>query len=374
MSYLSYLPNDWYEVTTGIIPSPFSNISLLARYSCHLSKSSAYQGVMPFIYLKKQRNMYTHFEHIRSPLKLSAFYLAVAAFLLGLSFQGQAQIPSSTLKEIETRLEAFNQLKIDAARSQSFEIIQHLYQSDALLYAEYHPLIEGVSKIRQYYTTIYSRQELQDYSRTIHEIIPFEDRVIEIGFFRKVFSDGGVHRGKFMHIWVIGDNGDFRLRAEVFGYHHQIEDPSALVVESLKDTSTPLSPREGVLIPQELQARIRRNEGAVIARKPERSAALYTEDGGYFPFADTLKLGRENLLKHYQAYYRNPATIDSIRVWAYDYDEVADGYIRYTKFYVDWTVPNYSGNTQGGGIAYMRREKDGSLKTHRQVGTHIHQE
>ncbi|MEO1451548.1 MAG: hypothetical protein AAFV07_18595 [Bacteroidota bacterium] len=263
---------------------------------------------------------------------------------------------------------------IDAATSQSFDKIRDLFRSDALLMIEYHPLLDEPAEIEQYYTTIFKRQKLKTYTRETIEVLPFKEWVMEIGLFRKEFVEGEVLRGKYINVWARIDNGDLKLKAESFGYLHRIEDPAHLIVAGLEDQATPLKARPGVEVPYELLAYGALNRSNVVARVPERSAAAYSEDGAYFPYADTLKKGRDNLITHFEAYYKHPATIDSLETWVYDLAEVEDGYIRYGKFYVDWTVPGYSGNTQGYGISYLKRLSDHSLRIHRQIGMHIHQE
>ena len=274
---------------------------------------------------------------------------------------------------IEKELSQKNALIIEAAKSQSFRLKEDLYAPNALLVAEFHPLIDGPNKIAEYYTTIFSRQPLSDYTRETIEILELESRVIETGLFSKELRDGQSLRGKYMNVWIKGKDG-LTLRGEAFGYLHNVEDPLPLVVQSIKDEAPPLLPKEGLSIPWELNAYNAWGESLVQKRDASLITLAYTKDGAYFPFADTLKRGRENLLKHFQAYYAPPATIDSIKTWTYDYDVVEDGYILYRKFYVDWTVPGYSGNTQGSGISYRRRLPDHSIRIHRQLGTHIHQE
>ncbi len=279
-----------------------------------------------------------------------------------------------TKTTVTAQLERNNQAMIKATTSKAVEDILALYADDAMLLAEYHPLVHNRAIIRKYYQEIFERQDLLDYTRETIEVLDFEKRVIELGLFRKTFTNQEVHRGKFFNVWEKNTDGHLQLKAAAFGYLHPIEDPAPLVIASIRDEHPPLQPIKGVEIPWEMEAYTALNETLVMDRNPVRSANAYTLDGSYFPFADTLKSGRAELLKHYQAYYRHPAKIDSIQGWTYNYDVVEDGYIRYTKFYVDWTVPGFSGNTQGTGISYWRREADQSLRLHRQIGLHIHQD
>lgn len=318
----------------------------------------------------------THFFSTRhKPLSIERPFLLVGLSLIVGTFFSLPQLKSQTSEANawKEKLTHFHQLKIEAASTQSYEPIRSLYAESSLLMAEYHPLMEGLTAIEHYYTQIYSRQEVVSYTREIMEIIPLKDRVIELGLFVKTLESGEALRGKFLNVWAIGPDDSLYLRAESFGYLHPMEDPSLLVVASLPGKERP-SPKPGLSIPREIEAYMELGKSSVIARNPEKSTASYAEDGSYFPYADTLKAGKDQLLKHFQAYYSNPATIDSLEVWTHDYDIVEDGYILYNQFYVDWTVPGYSGNAQGSGISYRRRQADHSLRIFRHLGIHIHQE
>ncbi|GAA4272755.1 nuclear transport factor 2 family protein [Aquimarina gracilis] len=279
--------------------------------------------------------------------------------------QFTTQIPEK--RDIRKQLHKYNEQIIDAAITKSFDKISGLYAEDALLMAEFHPLIQNTNNIKGYYNEIFEKESLKKYTREIIEVIVFENRVIEIGLFTKTLSNTKEYKGKYLNVWKLKDK-QLTLKAEAFGYLNHIKNPEALIAANVT-VSKPYK----VNIPWEMEAYNALNKTNVMDRIPERSANGYTEDAKYLPFADTIKVGKSALLKHYQAYYKNPAKIDSLQVWTYDYDVVDNGYIRYTGFYVDWTVPGFSGNTQGLGISYWQRLEDNTLRIHRQIGTHIHQ-
>lgn len=275
----------------------------------------------------------------------------------------------STPLDLEQQISVYNAQIIEAAKTKSFAFISDLYDDQSLLMPEYNPLIQSPKNIQNYYEAIYKREEIETYSRETIDLLNLDNRFIEIGLFTKVLTNGKSYRGKYMNVWRIDEEQQLKLRAASFGYLHQIENPNHLIVKSAA-----IVPPKPITIPWELEAYNALNERSVIIRNPERSANAYSDDGMYLPFADTIKAGKENLLKHYQAYYHYPAKIDSIQGVTYAYDQVKDGYIRYTGFYVDWQVPGLAGNTIGTGISYWKRAADNSLRIHRQIGLHIHQE
>ncbi len=268
-------------------------------------------------------------------------------------------------------LSANNQLT-KAAQTKNFGLVENIYSDSCLLLAEYQPMIDGKQSVRIYYEEIFRRQNITRYTKKTSEVFDFETLVLEIGTFEKEFVDEEPQTGKYFNVWKKNDVGDLILKAEAFGYFKTLDDPAVLRVLTLTDESAPLLGRSGKVIPMEIQAYHALGENRVRDRDTEGVVGAYTPDAVYYPYADSAKTGTAGLLKHFTEYHRNPVKIDTIETWTYDYDEVKDGFIRYSKFYVEWTVPGFSGKTEGTGIAYWKRTKDNALKIHRQIGIHIH--
>lgn len=274
-----------------------------------------------------------------------------------------------SLESIKQILVQHNQKIIAATKGQTFELMKELYESTSLLMPEYNPVIKSLVNINTYYDTLFARMPIKTYSRQTLEVTLIDDRVIEIGLFTKVLENGLSYKGKYLTVWRVDLLANLTIRAEAFGYLHQVENPSLLVVKAAHGITA-----LAVEMPWEMEAYNALNETNVMDRIPEKSANAYTADAMYLPFADSIKSGKAALLDHYKGYYQYPAKIDSLQNVTYAYDQVDDGYIRYTGFYVDWTVPQFSGNTRGTGISYWKREQDNTLRIHRQIGLHIHQE
>ncbi|WP_350285847.1 hypothetical protein [uncultured Croceitalea sp.] len=265
-----------------------------------------------------------------------------------------------------------NKKLIAAALHKNSDLMDNVYLDSCLLLAEYQPMLDGKTKIKLYYDELFKRQDLKEYNKKTTEVFDFEKLVLEIGTFRKEFVDSTAQTGKYFNVWQKDTSGQLHLKAETFGFYKPISNPEMLQVKALTDDSTPLLGRFNKKIPMEIQAYHALGENRVRDRDTKGTVDSYTNDAVYYPFADSAKTGRKGLLKHFTAYHKNPVKIDSIETWTYDYDLVADGIIRYSKFYVKWTVPGYTGTTRGSGIAYWRRTEDNALKIHRQLGTHIH--
>ena len=276
-------------------------------------------------------------------------------------------------RNFKSKLETLNQQLIEAALTKKFQRAERLYSDSTILMAEYQPVLDGKRQIMAYYSEMFSRQDLKTYNRQTMEITDFGNLILEIGLFQKEFADGNKLKGKYFNSWSVNENGDFSLRAECFGFFGEPENKQDYRVMDLLDENEPLKGRKGKKIPKEIQAYNAFGENLVRDRNTQGVVDAYTKDGVYFPFADTAKTGYQELLTHFTQYHSHPVKIDSIEVWAHDYDWVPGGLVKYNKFWVKWTVPDgYTGVSSGAGISYWKKIGDEYLR-HRQVATHIHQ-
>jgi ketosteroid isomerase-like protein len=290
--------------------------------------------------------------------------------LLSLAFacnkkQDTQPINSSDLK---ATIGALNNQLIAAAKNKDFAMVDSLYLDDSILLPEYNPLISGKEDIQKYYTEIFSSQDITAYQKETTELFDFGETILEIGDFNKIFTNTQQQEGKYFNVWVKSAAGALSLKSESFGYYHPIDSPATLRVylpeQDLKPIKTNL----------ELEAYHALNENCVRDRDTQKLLTSYSDDAIYYPFADSKKTGIDVLTKHYTAYHAPPVRIDSIEIETFDYIPVDDGIIQYSQFFVKWTVPGFSGTTAGSGQIYYRRQADNSLKMHRQIGLHVHNE
>jgi len=200
---------------------------------------------------------------------------------------------------------------------------------------------------------------------------------MEIGTFKKeYFSTNSpdtllTQNGKYCNIWEAKKDGSFKIKGESFGFFHPIKNPEELIVQMNKvqpDESDVYLQKE---IPFELKAYNALMEKGVRTRDGNLRAEFFTQDGSFSPFADSTVTGIENL-KPYLVAYSNMGVvnIDSIMCYTYEFEDFGDHMIEYAMFKVKWSVPNFSGKTEGKGIRLWKRQPDNSLRLHREIGTH----
>ena len=306
---------------------------------------------------------------------LSRLVTFAGILISAFSCKEHKQAPKDITKvDLQVKIDTLNAALIAAARTKDFKPVADIYLDDALLLAEYNPLIDGKANIERFYAEIFKRQNILAYQKKTTELFDFGETILEIGEFKKTIQGQQKQEGKYFNVWQLLDTGILKLKSETFGFYHPMENPSELSVHAIKDSVKGLSSRNGKNIPLELEAYDARNENIVRDRDSQSAARSYTNDGAYYPFANTKIEGIENLRKHYTAYHSGTVKIDTIEVWTYDYEPVKDGVLKYNKFYVEWSVPELSGITEGTGLIYYRRQDDNALKIHRQIGLHIHKD
>jgi hypothetical protein len=207
-----------------------------------------------------------------------------------------------------------------------------------------------------------------------------DNTIVEIGTFKKEFTDSKTDTllsldGKYWMVWQSRSDGTFKLKGEAFGFFHAVKHPEALVVAMNKkqpDESDMLLQRD---MPFELKAYNALMEKGVRNRDGNLRAGFFMKDGAFYPFADTTVTGMDRIKPYLIAYSnRGTVTIDSIMCYTYDFETLGEYILEYDMFKVKWSVPNYSGRTEGKGIRIWKRQRDKSLKLYREIGTHNHLE
>ena len=245
---------------------------------------------------------------------------------------------------------------------------------------EYQLTLRGRDEINSFYREIFNRQKIVTFKRKTKEFIHMDSTVVEIGTFEKEYTDSKTDsllslEGKYWIVWERQPDGNFRLKGEAFGFFHPVEHPEALVVPMNKrqpDESAILLQRD---MPFELKAYNALMEKGVRKRDGNLRSQFFTTDGSVYPFADTTVTGIDQIKPYLIAYSsRGTVTIDSIMCYTYDFETLGEYVLEYDMFKVKWSVPNFSGRTEGKGIRIWKRQQDNSLRLYREIGTHNHLE
>jgi ketosteroid isomerase-like protein len=251
------------------------------------------------------------------------------------------------------------------------------YAADSISNPDYQPRLYGPGSIARYYRVLASRHRVIAHTRRTTEILPLDDgSVLETGRFeltRAPRAEGvsHSHQGRYAHLWRRQPEGALKLKAEVWGYFERIENPASYSLGE-REVSGRAAPSGDPAVEAELGKLNMLDAEAVKAHDAAAKIARYADDAIYMPYADTPKVGIDEIRAHFVRYTEQGrgATFESVRVWNEGF-EVLGGYVvEYPKFEVRWRSGQDSGITSGGGLRLWRREADGSLKMLRQIATH----
>lgn len=254
-----------------------------------------------------------------------------------------------------------------------------LYRPDATSMPEYQPALYGLEQIFTYQRAMARRRRVIDYVPVTSEIFDLGGTALEIGTFAVTWrlANGAIEeeRGKFAHVWAQEPDGSLRLRSDVWGFFRPLPDPAAFFLDMPE--IMPASPAPSAAtrrLAAELESRNRAMERAVVTRDVEAKIADYTDDAVYMPFAEPSKVGIGEIRAHLVPYTRagEGVTFDAVRVWNVGFEDHGEHVLEYSKFRVEWSMPGRSSVVKGGGIRLWKRMPDGTLKLHRQIGTHDH--
>ena len=278
---------------------------------------------------------------------------------------------------IEEKLSVLSQKHAEAEMNDNLASFVATYHPNAISMPEYQLTLDGQTKIEAYYAKIFQRQDVKFFENFAEEFIHLDSSsVVEIGTFTKQFSAHGndsiaTFHGKYWHVWRIAPDGNVRLKGEAYGYFHPIEDPENHIVDVSSDQPDERDIVKRKEIPFELKAYNALMEKGVRTRDAMLRASFFTEDGRFFPYADSTVTGINEIKPYLTAYSnRGKVSIDSIQCYTYDFEHAGNYILEYDMFKVKWSTPEGSGRTEGKGIRIWKRQQDQSLRLFREIGTH----
>ena len=241
---------------------------------------------------------------------------------------------------------------------------------------EYQLTLAGIGEVATFYKEIFRRQKIRSLKRSIEEFTFLDSTIVEIGTFTKEYTNTGsdsllIQNGKYWNIWNAKSHVNYKLKGEVYGYFHPIDHPEALIVQlhNRQPDEAEISIRKK--IPFELKAYNALMEKGVKNRDGILRSMFFMNDARVMPFADSTVNGIEKIRPYLIAYSnRGHVSIDSIMCYTYDFENAGDFILEYDMFKVKWSVPEFSGKTEGKGIRIWKRQEDKSLRLYREIGTH----
>lgn len=253
------------------------------------------------------------------------------------------------------------------------------YADDSVSNPDYQPRLYGPTSIARYYSVLSSRQRVSGYSRRTTEIIPLTDEsFLEFGRLDITCdpaADGTLdrHQGRYANLWRRQPDDALKLKAEVWGYFQRVRNPASYSLGEGEKPGRATPPGDPSLEAELARLNVLDAE-AVRTRDVAAKVARYADDAIYMPYADTPKVGIDEIRTHLVAYTEQGrgVTFESVRVWNEGFEALGRYVVEYPKFEVRWRNGADSGIASGGGLRLWRRQADGALKMFRQIATHDH--
>lgn len=297
--------------------------------------------------------------------------------LIFLTACSQEKSDITSIPSIKKQLQNLSAMLTEAEQKDDLDGFLKHYSADVISMPEYQPTLQGIAEVKTYYEEIFRRQRVGMLQREIEEVIDFGKTIVEIGTFEKQYSDSEsdtllMQKGKYWNVWEVMPDDSFKLKGEAYGFFHPVKDPQTLVVEFPKAQLTSSQTYLDQKTPFELQAYNALMEKGVRERDGILRSTFFTDDARFMPFSDSTKTGIDDIKPYLIAYNSGKVTIDSISIYTCYSEYFSDDILEYTKFYVKWTVPQFSGTAEGKGIRLWKRQEDKSLRLYREIGLHNH--
>lgn len=255
--------------------------------------------------------------------------------------------------------------------------IASVYTKQSILMPEYQPTLNGLKTIRSYYSSLNNRRTVSEWSTKSDELFSIDGYVCDFGTFVTTIkwgenesSEGDKLTGKYWRLWQVNNEGDYKIRGEIFGFHKPIDNTKDWVTNVFtKNDAAPSGFKPGDL-GVELKAFHALGQQGVLRKDGELRAQLYTDDAVFFPFADTAKRGIDVLRPYLKAYSNHSAYIDYLQTHTHDVIYLNEYVFEFTKFNVGWSVDGNLGQSTGKGMRLWKRLDSGQLRIFRHFGTH----
>jgi len=146
-------------------------------------------------------------------MKTSMFFL-ILFFVHQILFAQNAE-------ELKTKIDQLNKVYSKAMIENDVKTMMSLYTEDIVSMPSYQPMIRGLETLRELSEqATNSEWKTTKFDLTTKDIIPAGNLVIEIGNYQMNMTGPGVpewsDKGKYITVWKIMDNGDLKMRIEMW--------------------------------------------------------------------------------------------------------------------------------------------------------------
>ncbi|MEB2776395.1 hypothetical protein SYJ56_13820 [Algoriphagus sp. D3-2-R+10] len=285
---------------------------------------------------------------------------------------GQSIIQKN-VEDYKTEIEEINSRIEQLYKAENTKSLMELYSKQLAYFPEYKPAIFEKEKLKNFFNDWFKAGDVKAYKKKIFMVEAYSDHLLEIGTFRLDYLSANESpaefTGKYMILWEKDIKGKLTIVSETFGADTYIE-PEAVPYASVHVQESNFVPNHQN-IKKELLREIEENDALLLKAVAEGDgnarANGFTKDAVLMSNFDSIRVGMEvirpKMLKTY-----TPATPYIVN---HTYSRIYDlgDYVFINGHYKGGLGDSVQGgNFQGKMSNLMKRNENGVLLMHRQIG------
>jgi ketosteroid isomerase-like protein len=272
------------------------------------------------------------------------------------------------LIEIKKSNEQFEQ----AVLNRNADSVVSFYAENLTFFPEYKPALFDNKRLRAFYNDWFRVVNISAYKKKTVKVEAISNYLLEIGTFRISYSfvpdSMREYTGKYMMLWKRDGQGRLRIVSETFGSDKYISAEQVPYAGVEVEETSLVSKNE---VPEAVYAEVEAFNARVIKAVEEGNgnerAAGFTKDGIYMPHFDTTLVGIEAIKPYMLKTYKPGGGLFVKHTFNRVYD-LGDYIFVNGHFKGSWRNAARAGTFEGNMSNLMKRQKNGLLLMHRQIG------
>lgn len=285
-----------------------------------------------------------------------------------------AQTRMTANEKVTAHLKKFSADYIKSRQDKNPEMLKDYYADNIRLMPEFQKTVMGKSNALSYYQAFADRFTIQACAREKIEILDMGKKVIELGLFTmsvKLKSTGKEYilKGKYQDFWEIGEDGKILLITEAWNYSHDVEIADQLRFQEVPAVNISLEAHVPVNsnISFELAALNKLLETTISEHDAKLWGRFYSDDIKYIYSAHPIVEGRKAMDEFLEKHVSGLPVFEKLDIRTDRIDTLSNYVIEYASHIAIIRNGEFSGVFTGKDIRIWRRERDGSLKTFREM-------
>lgn len=297
---------------------------------------------------------------------------SAALLLLSTTTHSKRQHITHKVEDPLIEIKKINEKIEQAALNKMADSVVSFYIEDLTFFAEYKPALFDARSLKAFYNDWFRMANISAYKKKTVTVETISNYLLEIGNFQLNYSSVPdslrEYTGKYMMLWKRDGQGRLRIVSEAFGSDKYISaDQVPYADVEVKETSLVSKNEVPGAVYVEVEAFNAGVIKAVVEGNGNARAAGFTKDGIYMPHFDTTLMGMEAIKPYMLKTYKPGGGLFVKLTFNRIYD-LGDYIFVNGHFKGGWGNAAHGGTFEGNMSNLMKRQKNGLLLMHRQIG------